>query len=185
MPDDGPDPADRRPRRPRTAAGVVVVGLIALVSVGLRLGAEPGFADEWAYVSQAYFGPLWWEGRWDDPAWIEYPAVDLPRLRGTNPVRRDVTMLPAGGWLLLAFKTDNPGAWLFHCHIAWHVSGGLSVDFLERPADLAQQISTADRNDFNRVCNEWRTYWPTNPYPKIDSGLKQRFVEESEWLVRA
>nr|1GW0_A Chain A, LACCASE-1 [Melanocarpus albomyces]1GW0_B Chain B, LACCASE-1 [Melanocarpus albomyces]2IH8_A Chain A, Laccase-1 [Melanocarpus albomyces]2IH8_B Chain B, Laccase-1 [Melanocarpus albomyces]2IH9_A Chain A, Laccase-1 [Melanocarpus albomyces]2IH9_B Chain B, Laccase-1 [Melanocarpus albomyces]3FU7_B Chain B, Laccase-1 [Melanocarpus albomyces]3FU9_A Chain A, Laccase-1 [Melanocarpus albomyces]3FU9_B Chain B, Laccase-1 [Melanocarpus albomyces]3QPK_A Chain A, Laccase-1 [Melanocarpus albomyce len=99
------------------------------------------------------------------------PAVDLARLNGDNPPRRDTTMLPAGGWLLLAFRTDNPGAWLFHCHIAWHVSGGLSVDFLERPADLRQRISQEDEDDFNRVCDEWRAYWPTNPYPKIDSGL--------------
>nr|3PPS_A Chain A, Laccase [Canariomyces arenarius]3PPS_B Chain B, Laccase [Canariomyces arenarius]3PPS_C Chain C, Laccase [Canariomyces arenarius]3PPS_D Chain D, Laccase [Canariomyces arenarius] len=103
------------------------------------------------------------------------PAKDLPRLKGNNPVRRDVTMLPAGGWLLLAFKTDNPGAWLFHCHIAWHVSGGLSVDFLERPNDLRTQLNSnakrADRDDFNRVCREWNAYWPTNPFPKIDSGL--------------
>lgn len=41
-------------------------------------------------------------------------------------------MLPAGGWLVLAFETDNPGAWLMHCHIAWHVSEGLAVQFLER-----------------------------------------------------
>ncbi|KAK4145141.1 laccase [Dichotomopilus funicola] len=113
------------------------------------------------------------------------PTVDLPRLRGSNPVRRDVTILPAGGWLLLAFKSDNPGAWLFHCHIAWHVSGGLSVDFLERPNDLRQQITPGDRDDFNRVCDEWRAYWPTNPFPKVDSGLRHRFVEESEWLVKA
>lgn len=113
------------------------------------------------------------------------PATDLPRLRGSNPVRRDVTMLPARGWLLLAFRTDNPGAWLFHCHIAWHVSGGLSVQFLERQNELRQRITPADRNDFNRVCNEWRAYWPTNPFPKIDSGLKHRFVEESEWMVKA
>jgi hypothetical protein len=97
-------------------------------------------------------------------------------------------MLPAGGWLLLAFKTDNPGAWLFHCHIAWHVSGGLSVDFLERPNDLRTQLNSnakrADRDDFNRVCREWNAYWPTNPFPKIDSGLRHRFVEESEWMVR-
>lgn len=40
-------------------------------------------------------------------------AFDASRLNGDNPVRRDVTMLPAAGWLLLAFKTDNPGAWLY------------------------------------------------------------------------
>ncbi|KAH6637198.1 laccase [Chaetomium tenue] len=113
------------------------------------------------------------------------PAVDLPRLRGTNPVRRDVTMLPPRGWLLLAFRADNPGAWLFHCHIAWHVSGGLSVTFLERPNELRQRITPADRADFNRVCGEWREYWPTNPFPKVDSGLRHRMVEESEWMVKA
>jgi drug/metabolite transporter superfamily protein YnfA len=26
-------------------------------------------------------------------------------------------MLPGGGYLVLAFVTDNPGAWLMHCHI--------------------------------------------------------------------
>lgn len=50
-------------------------------------------------------------------------------LQYTNPPRRDVAMLPApagppgggppatGGWLVISFLTDNPGAWLMHCHI--------------------------------------------------------------------
>jgi FtsP/CotA-like multicopper oxidase with cupredoxin domain len=28
-----------------------------------------------------------------------------------------VAMLPGGGWLVIGFITDNPGAWLMHCHI--------------------------------------------------------------------
>lgn len=32
-------------------------------------------------------------------------------------MRRDVASLPGGGYLVLAFKTDNPGSWLMHCHI--------------------------------------------------------------------
>ncbi len=38
-------------------------------------------------------------------------------LNFANPIRRDVATLPAGGWLVLAFPADNPGAWLMHCHI--------------------------------------------------------------------
>ena len=34
-----------------------------------------------------------------------------------NPPRRDVALLPAGGYLAIAFKPDNPGIWLLHCHI--------------------------------------------------------------------
>ena len=37
-----------------------------------------------------------------------------------NPTRRDVAMLPGNGHLVLAWETDNPGAWLVHCHIGWH-----------------------------------------------------------------
>lgn len=28
-----------------------------------------------------------------------------------NPPRRDVANLPASGYLVIAFKTDNPGVW--------------------------------------------------------------------------
>jgi FtsP/CotA-like multicopper oxidase with cupredoxin domain len=33
-------------------------------------------------------------------------------LNWKNPVRRDVATLPAGGWLALAFRSDNSGCWL-------------------------------------------------------------------------
>lgn len=54
-----------------------------------------------------------------------------------NPQRRDVQLVPAGGFLVLQIETDNPGAWPFHCHIAWHVSAGLYITVLERPDDIA------------------------------------------------
>lgn len=41
-----------------------------------------------------------------------------PGFTTTNPPRRDVATLPANGYLALAFKLDNPGTWLTHCHIA-------------------------------------------------------------------
>jgi hypothetical protein len=36
---------------------------------------------------------------------------DASKLNFVNPPRRDVTFLPGGGWVVLAFLTDNPGAW--------------------------------------------------------------------------
>jgi FtsP/CotA-like multicopper oxidase with cupredoxin domain len=44
--------------------------------------------------------------------------TDIEALKFDNPPRRDATMLPGFGWLNVAFKNDNPGAWLFHCHVA-------------------------------------------------------------------
>lgn len=37
--------------------------------------------------------------------------------RWSNPPRRDVAMLPARGYMVIAFEADNPGIWLLHCHI--------------------------------------------------------------------
>ncbi|KAM7201096.1 laccase 2 [Rhypophila sp. PSN 637] len=47
-----------------------------------------------------------------------------------NPPRRDTVTMPAGGYLAVAFKPDNPGVWLVHCHIAWHASGGLALQMI-------------------------------------------------------
>lgn len=46
-----------------------------------------------------------------------WTAADKQNLNYDNPPRRDVAMLPTNGWLALAFQSDNPGAWIMHCHI--------------------------------------------------------------------
>ena len=77
-------------------------------------------------------------------------------------------MLPAFGWLTVAFRTDNPGAWLFHCHIAWHASQGLSVQYLERASEIP---SAMNLNEITPNCNAWRSYSPTAIWPQSDSGI--------------
>lgn len=52
------------------------------------------------------------------------PAASFDTFNFVNPPRRDVVLLPANGYIAIAFKPDNPGAWLMHCHIAWHASAG-------------------------------------------------------------
>jgi FtsP/CotA-like multicopper oxidase with cupredoxin domain len=97
-----------------------------------------------------------------------FDPSNLSGLHFNNPTRRDVAMLPSNGWLALAFQTDNPGAWLMHCHIAWHVSQGLSVQFLERASEIAGNMHL---NQIEPNCNAWRSYATTAYYPKMDSGL--------------
>ncbi|KAI1330870.1 multicopper oxidase [Xylariaceae sp. FL0255] len=99
------------------------------------------------------------------------PATDIGLLNFENPVRRDVTILPALGYIVLAFLTDNPGNWLFHCHIAWHVSGGLAVDFVEQPGIQHSLIAAADLAAYQDVCDSWRTFYATDPIKQYDSGL--------------
>lgn len=78
-------------------------------------------------------------------------------------------MLPAWGWLVVAYKTNNPGAWLFHCHTAWHVSQGLSVQFLEQQSAIA---STNNLGVLQPNCANWDAYYPSrDPYRQTDSGI--------------
>jgi FtsP/CotA-like multicopper oxidase with cupredoxin domain len=97
-------------------------------------------------------------------------SSDLAGLQWNNPIRRDTTMLPASGWLVVAFKVDNPGAWLFHCHIAWHVGQGLSLQFLERVSDIPGTVSV---NQIEPNCGAWTTYYEGSTCKQRDSGLKK------------
>lgn len=93
--------------------------------------------------------------------------TDVANLKFTNPDRRDVTFLPARGWVVVAFPTDNPGAWLMHCHIAWHIGEGLGVQFLERKSEIVLPGA-----DWQETCTNWRNYYHGSPaWLQDDSGL--------------
>ncbi|KAJ9137388.1 Laccase [Coniochaeta hoffmannii] len=49
-----------------------------------------------------------------------------------NPARRDVATVEGFGWTLIRFVADNPGVWLFHCHLAWHSESGMAMQFVSR-----------------------------------------------------
>jgi FtsP/CotA-like multicopper oxidase with cupredoxin domain len=86
-----------------------------------------------------------------------------------NPPRRDVAILPANGYLAIAFKLDNPGTWLMHCHIAWHASEGLALQFVENESQVAPLITAATESE--EGCAAWDAYVPVESYPPDDSGI--------------
>lgn len=86
-----------------------------------------------------------------------------------NPPRRDVMHLPVRGYLVIAFPLDNPGTWLLHCHIAWHASEGLAMQFVESQDSIS--IPAEGTKVFNDVCTAWDTYEKTMAYPQEDAGI--------------
>ncbi|ORY86092.1 Cupredoxin [Protomyces lactucae-debilis] len=56
-----------------------------------------------------------------------------------NPMRRDVLQVPPGGHAVIRFYSDNPGIWLFHCHLTWHQISGMLSHILVAPDLLALQ----------------------------------------------
>ncbi|EOA85322.1 uncharacterized protein SETTUDRAFT_163983 [Exserohilum turcica Et28A] len=99
---------------------------------------------------------------------------DISTLKTDNPIRRDTADLPAGGYLVLAFESDNPGAWLMHCHIPFHVAAGLGVQFLERESEIGAKDDYAE---MQRTCANWKSYiddfHPNGILFPGDSGLRR------------
>ncbi|KAH7024677.1 Cupredoxin [Microdochium trichocladiopsis] len=65
----------------------------------------------------------------------EFPAI---------PVRRDTVVVWGNGEVVLRFRADNPGVWLFHCHIEWHVDSGLIATLVESPLEIRRQLGSLD-----------------------------------------
>ncbi|KAL3530773.1 hypothetical protein ACH5RR_010095 [Cinchona calisaya] len=78
------------------------------------------------------------------------PQTDPARFNLVDPPVRNTIDVPVGGWAVIRFVADNPGVWLFHCHIDAHLTWGLGMAFLVEngkgelqtveppPADLPQ-----------------------------------------------
>ncbi|KAI1383136.1 Cupredoxin [Hypoxylon trugodes] len=59
-------------------------------------------------------------------------------------MRRDTVTVPPFNHVVLRFATDNPGVWALHCHVAWHVEGGMFLSIAERPSDLVELVDKMD-----------------------------------------
>ncbi|PSK56592.1 Iron transport multicopper oxidase [Elsinoe australis] len=102
-------------------------------------------------------------------------------VRPENPQRRDTQLVRAArplaggaqgevepGYIVLQIEADNPGVWPLHCHIAWHVSGGLYVNVMERPKDIREREIPMV---MAQTCRDWWKWTRTNVVDQIDSGL--------------
>ncbi|XP_043281462.1 laccase-5-like isoform X2 [Venturia canescens] len=45
------------------------------------------------------------------------------------PPSKDTIAVPNNGYVLLRFRADNPGYWLFHCHFMYHIVIGMNLIF--------------------------------------------------------
>ncbi|PQE11037.1 putative Laccase-2 protein [Rutstroemia sp. NJR-2017a BVV2] len=97
------------------------------------------------------------------------PVTSPSKFNLVNAPRRDVASLPGNGYLAIAFKLDNPGSWLLHCHIAWHASEGLAMQFVETQSQIA--IGMSDTNTFEQTCSNWNKYVPNEEFAEDDSGI--------------
>lgn len=48
-------------------------------------------------------------------------------------------MVQDDSWAVIRFRADNPGIWLLHCHIEFHVGAGFTATIVEAPEVLAER----------------------------------------------
>jgi len=73
-------------------------------------------------------------------------------------LRRDTISIPAAadddaggnGWVWFRVVANNPGAWMFHCHIDWHMEAGLGCLFMESPSKVFRNQPPPDHRQFCR-----------------------------------
>ncbi|XP_013168843.1 PREDICTED: laccase-4-like [Papilio xuthus] len=58
-----------------------------------------------------------------------YDEAGLLKRNLKNAPLKDTVTVPDGGYTVIRFKADNPGYWLFHCHIEFHVEIGMALVF--------------------------------------------------------
>ena len=69
---------------------------------------------------------------WDEDKTCSHPYWTSGRATGLNfdkPPLKDTLLVPAMGYTVVRFRTDNPGYWLFHCHSMLHMIEGMGLVF--------------------------------------------------------
>lgn len=65
---------------------------------------------------------------------------------GKYPMRRDTITVPPNAYVIIRFRADNPGVWLFHCHMEFHKAQGLVLTFVEAPYRINSTLSNIPRD---------------------------------------
>lgn len=86
-----------------------------------------------------------------------------------NPAQRDTIRVAGEGFSIIRFRADNPGTWMFHCHIDWHLESGLALIFVSAP-EVAQQRMTLPQA-FKDICEAGGTPGVGNAAGKMGLDL--------------
>lgn len=59
----------------------------------------------------------------------------------SNPPQRDTVLVDPFGSVVLRFRLDNPGVWLLHCHLEYHMDQGMGITIVEAPDRIKETLS--------------------------------------------
>ena len=98
-----------------------------------------------------------------------------------NPPKQDVVSVYPGAWAVVRFVANEPGAFGFHCHIAWHVAMGNQIYFYTDKANIP-----APPVDFP-ICGDVTTSVVAAKLASLDSSSwhkKDQTSKDCAWVSR-
>ena len=109
-----------------------------------------------------------------NPSWAvekNYASGEGGKISSTAP-RKDTIFLPAGGYVVVYFKSNNPGFWFLHCHIEIHQLQGMAAIINEAEEYHPQAPSGMD------VCGNF--FWTIDDFYETINANPQGKEEEEE-----
>ncbi|OAQ69471.1 conidial pigment biosynthesis oxidase Arb2/brown2 [Purpureocillium lilacinum] len=111
------------------------------VDLILQVSTLPGDLAAFEHFMHKHGSKTWrvgfGHGIWNYSSVAEAVAKRPEDFNFDNPGYRDSWLtqfspVPEGGyWSVFRYLSDNPGPWMFHCHIELHLMGGMSVAILD------------------------------------------------------
>ncbi len=80
------------------------------------------------------------------------------------PIKRDVVSVMSQGWAKIRFIANNPGVWLLHCHIDWHMVAGFMSTLVEAPSKIKNTMTYLPA-DHKAACSQY--FAPTSTPTQI------------------
>ncbi len=96
-------------------------------------------------------------------------AAGYPINLVSPPYLDGFTSIPAEGnssWMIFRYQVNTPGAWLLHCHVQTHFSGGMAVAILDAVDNFPKSPS-----DVGKIC----TGTGVSNYPGYNSTLSSGY----------
>ncbi|EGW30288.1 uncharacterized protein SPAPADRAFT_63134 [Spathaspora passalidarum NRRL Y-27907] len=97
----------------------------------------------------------------DDQEHVAFNASDHAEWP-EKPMHRDTVWLEPLSYMVLRFKATNPGVWMFHCHLEWHLDQGLAILLVEDPIGIQNDPRQQLNDNSKQICEKAGVPWEGN-----------------------
>ncbi|GFO06482.1 laccase-4 [Plakobranchus ocellatus] len=93
-----------------------------------------------------------------------------------RPPKKDTVTVPDGGYTVVRFHANNPGMWLLHCHVEFHVEIGMAV--LMQVGDVTQFPPLPQGFP---TCGDWGPPEARDSHTENESPRDSGTIAEPSW----